>query len=253
MHLIHDLRRTLRGVPTTLLTALCVAAAALCLTCCGSKELSRNSASGVLESSDAFKNPVSITLQPQYRQSLALGGAGGQATPKEEVALRRFFESRPDLAVLSHLGLVEFKVVNIQYPDSAASPVTVTATLTDAGKSASGDWRQAGDGWTIPVARRELVEVTGLTGGDGESKSARVEYTWRWKPLGIGTNFDMTSADYQRLPESVRRSPAGASLADALRGVGTVTFFEGGKPQKGSAALQKYDDGWRVAGDAKSK
>lgn len=252
MHLIHDLLRPLRGALTTLLAALCVAAA-LGLAACGSKELNRSSAADVLEASDAFKNPVSITLQPQYRQSLALGGVGGQTVPKEEVALKRFFESHPDLAVLNHLGLVEFKVTNIQYPDSAASPVSVTATLTDAGKSASGDWQQAGDGWTIPIARRELVEVTGLTGGEGESKTARVEYTWRWKPLGIGTNFDMTSADYQRLPESVRRSPGGASFADALRGVGTVTFFEGGKPQKGSAALQKYDDGWRVAGDAKSK
>jgi hypothetical protein len=252
MHLIHDLSRLLRGGLTTLLAALCVAAV-FGLASCGSKELNRSSAADVLEASDAFKNPVSITLQPQYRQSLALGGAGSQATPKEEIALKRFLESRPDLAVLNHLGLVEFKGTNIQYPDSAASPVTVTATLTDAGKSASGDWQQSGDSWTIPVARRELVEVTGLTGGEGESKAARVEYTWRWKPVGIGINFDMTSSDYQRLPESVRRGPGGASFADALRGVGTVTFFEGGKPQKGSATLQKYDDGWRVAGDAKSK
>lgn len=246
------MRRPLRGMLTTILAAVCVAAA-FGLVACGSKELNRSSAADVLEASDAFKNPVLIMLQPQYRQSLALGGAGGQTTPKEEVALRRFFESRPDLAVLSHLGLVEFQVTNIQYPDSAASSVTVTATLTDAGRSASGDWEQAGDGWTIPVARRELVAVTGLTGGEGESKTARVEYTWRWKPLGLGANFDMTSPDFQRLPESVRRSPGGASFADALRGVGTVTFFEGGKLQKGSSTLQKYDDGWRVAGDAKAK
>ncbi|MET0650749.1 MAG: hypothetical protein ABW208_29420 [Pyrinomonadaceae bacterium] len=252
MHPIDDLLPTPWGVLTTLLTALCVAAV-FGLAACGSKELNRSGAADVLEASDAFKNPASTTLHPQYRQSLALGGAGSQTTPKEEFALKRFFESHPDLAVLDHLGLAEFKVANIQYPNSAASPVTVTATLTDQGKSTSDDWQQSGDAWTIPVARRELVEVTGLTGGEGESKTARVEYTWRWKPLGLGTNFDMTSPDYQRLPESVRRSPGGASFADALRGVGQVTFFEGGKLQKGSAVLQKYDNGWRVAGDAKAK
>lgn len=220
---------------------------------CGSKELNRSRAADVLESSEAFKSPVSITLRPEYRQSLTLAGTGSQTTPKEEFALKRFFESHPDLAVLDHLGLVQFKVTNIQYPDSASSPVTVTATFTDEGRSASGDWQQSDGGWMIPVARRELVEVTGLTAGEGEAKMARVEYTWRWKPLGLGTNFDTTSDDYQRLPESVRRSPGGTSFADALKGVGAVTFFEGGKLQKGASTLQRYDDGWRVAGDSKVK
>lgn len=117
---------------TTLLAALCVAAF-FGLAACGSKELNRSGAADVLEASDAFKNPVAIKLQPEYRQSLALGGASSQTTPKEETALKRFFESHPDLAVLAHLGLVEFKVANIQHPDSAASPVTVTATRPTGG------------------------------------------------------------------------------------------------------------------------
>lgn len=252
MHLIDYLHRPLRGGLTTFLTALCLAAT-LSLAACGPKELNHSRATDVIESSEAFKNPVSISLRPEYRQSLTLAGAGSQTAPKEQFALKRFFESHPDLAVLAHLGLVEFKVTNIQYPDSASSPVTVTAALTDEGRSASEDWQQSGGGWTIPIARKELVEVTGLTGGEGESKTARVEYTWRWKQVGLGTNFDTTSPDYQRLPESVRRDPGGTSFADALRGVGQVTFFEGGKLQNGAATLQRYDDGWRVAGEAKAK
>lgn len=252
MHLIYDLPRPRQGRLTTFLMALCVVAA-LCLAACGSKELNRSRAADVLEASGAFKNPVLITLRSEYRQSLALAGTGSQTMPKEQFALKRFFESHPDLAVLDHLGLVEFKVTNIQYPDSASSPITVVATLKAEGKSASRDWQQAGDGWTIPIARRELTEVTGLTGGEGESTTARVEYIWRWKPLGLGINFDTTSSEYQRLPDSIRRSPVGTSFADALRGVGAVTFFEGDKPQKGAVMLQRYDDGWRVAGDNQAK
>lgn len=245
MHLIHDPLRALRGMLSTSLMALYVAAA-LCLTACGSKELNRSSAADVLEASDAFKSPVAITLQPRYRQSLALGGVDGQTTPKEEVAVKRFFESHPDLALLAYLELVEFKVSNVQYPDSASSPVTIAASLTNVGRSASSEWQQSGEGWAIPIARRELVEVTGLTGGEGEAKTAKVEYTWRWKPIGVGVSFDTSNSGYRELPESIKRSPGGASFTDALRGVGRVTFFDGSKTQKGAATLRLYDDGWRV-------
>lgn len=219
---------------------------ALCLTACGSEKLTRSRAANVIQLSEAFKNPVTITLRPEYRQTLALAGAGGQTAPKEEVALRRFLESHPDLAVLAHRGLVEFTVTNIQYPDSASSPVTVRATLTGEGRSASREWQQSGEGWSIPVASRELIEVAGLTGVEGESKQARVEYIWRWKAVGVGASFDTSGGDYQRLPESIRRNPGGTSFADALRGTGQITFFDGSQTQKGAATLRLYDDGWRV-------
>lgn len=223
-----------------------VAAVLTCLTACGSKSLTRASASDEIRSGDAFSNPVTITLQPEYRQPLIIIGTGSRDVPREEFALRRFFESRPDLAVLSNLGLVGFKVSSIEHLDSAASPVTVTATLTDAGRSASREWQQSGGAWVIPIAQRELVEVTGLTGGESGSKEARAEYTWRWKPISIGTSFDTSSGDYQRLPESIRRSPGGASFADVLGNVGQVTFFDSSKTQNGEVTLRLYDDGWRV-------
>jgi hypothetical protein len=55
------------------------------------------------------------------------------------------------------------------------------------------------------------------------------------------------------MPESIRRSLGGTSFVDTLRAAGQVTFFEGGKLQKGAATLQKYDDGWRMAGETKAK
>jgi hypothetical protein len=214
---------------------------------CGTKELNRSHAAGLIRASEEFKKGAAVRLLPEYRQSLTLIGTGSKETSKEEFALRRFLESHADLAVLNHLGLVDFKVRKIEYPDSASSPVTVGATLTDNGRSASGQWLPSGDDWIVPLAQKELVEVTGLTGGEGESKQARADYTWKWQPTSVGASFDTSGQAFQNLPDSIRRGVGGASFADMLGSQGQVTFFDGSKTQKASATLQLYDDGWRIS------
>lgn len=218
----------------------------LCLTACGSNALTRSRAADLIKSGEEFQKPVLITLRPEYRQSLTLIGTGSQTTLKEEFALRRFLESHADLAVLQHLGLVDFKVSKIEYPDSASSPVTVMTALTYEGRSASREWQQSAGGWSIPIARRELVEVTGLVGGEGESKTARAEYTWRWQPTGVGKSFDTSRRQHQTLPEMIRQNLGGASMADVMRQAGSVIVFDGSKAQTASASFRLYDDGWRL-------
>jgi hypothetical protein len=236
------LRRNCLSVPAGLLGLVVL----LCLTACSSNTLTRSRAADLIKSGEEFQKPILITLQPEYRQSLTLIGTGSQTTPKEEFALRRFLESHADLAVLRHLEMVDFKVSKIEYPDSASSPVTVTATLTDEGRSASREWQQSGGGWAIPIARRELVEVTGLTGGEGKSKEARAEYTWRWQPTEIGKSFDTSGREYQSLPEMIRQSLGGASMADMMRQVGRVIVFDSSEAQMAYASFRLYDGGWRL-------
>jgi hypothetical protein len=249
MYLINRMQTQRRIIP--LCWALLSAAIVICSAACSSNKLTRSSAAGLIESSEAFSKPVTISLLPEYRQSLTLIGEGSRDMPKEEFALRRFLESHADLAALSYLGLVEFKVSGIQYPDSASSPVTVTSALTDKGRSASSQWQQSGDGWTILVAKRELVEVVGLTGGEGESKQARVEYTWKWQPTEAGASFDVSGQAYQSLPSSIRQNLGGASFGDMLRAAGQSIPFDSSKTQTGAATLRLFDDGWRV--DEKSR
>jgi hypothetical protein len=148
--------------------------------------------------------------------------------------------------VLNNLGLVDFKVSRIEYPDSAASPVVVAAMLTDEGRSVSGEWQRSGESWIIPTAQRGLVEVTGLAGGDSESKTARAEYTWRWKPTEAGKYFDVSSQEHQSLPDAIRRNLGGVSMADLMRQLGGVVVFDSSKTQTGSASFRLYDDGWRL-------
>jgi hypothetical protein len=219
----------------------------LCLTACNSNGLTRSRASEVITASEEFQRPVSITLLPEYRQSLTLIGTGSQTTPKTEFALGRFLESRPELAVLRHLRLIEISVKNIEYPDSASSPVTVATSLTSEGQTAARKWQRSGNGWIIPSARRELIEVTGVARGEGGSKQARVEYTWRWQPTDIGDNFDTSSQSHRSLPASIRESFEGTNFAGALRDLGQVVLFDSSRTQKTTATLQLYDDGWRVA------
>lgn len=215
---------------------------------CGTKELNRSRAAELIRASEEFKKGAAVRLLQEYRQSLTLIGTGSRETSKEEFALRRFLESHAYLAVLNHLGLVDFNVRKIEYPDSASSPVTVGTTLTESGRSASGQWQRSGDDWIIPLAQKELVEVTGLTGGEGESKQARADYTWKWQPTSAGASaaFDTSGQAFQSLPASIRRSVGGASFADMMGTQGQLTFFDGSKTQKASATLQLYDDGWRI-------
>lgn len=226
--------------------ALLGLAAVICLTACSSNSLTRPRAAEIISSGEEFKQPVAVTLLPEYRQSLTLIGAGSHTTPKTDFALQRFLESRADLAVLNHLGLVDFKVSGIEYPDSASSPVSVNSSLTEKGRAASRQWQRSGEGWAIPIAKKEVVEVTGVTGGEGDSKTARAEYTWRWQPTEVGKSFDTSDSAYQNVPASIRSKLGGASMADMMRQLGNGVVFDSTQTQKASASFRLFDDGWHL-------
>lgn len=231
--------------------ALLGLAAMVGLTACSSNSLTRPRAAEIISSGEEFKQPVVVTLLPEYRQSLTLIGAGSHTTPKTDFALQRFLESHAELAVLDHLGLVDFKVSSIEYPDSASSPVVVTSSLTEKGRVASRQWQQVENGWAIPIAKKEVVEVMGLTGGEGDSKTARAEYTWRWQPTEMGKSFDKSDSAYQNIPASIRSNLGGASMADIVRQLGSSVVFDSSQTQKAVASFRLYDDGWRPVKEGK--
>ena len=82
-------------------------------------------------------------------------------------------------------------------------------------KGAAEHWpehTERGGGWDIVLARRELVEVTGIV---TESDLARAEFTWRYVPTA-----------------------GGAALGPPLLG--------NSSPQRASATFQRATDGWRL-------
>lgn len=97
--------------------------------------------------------------------------------------------------------------------------------LTSKGEAAAGAWTPDSQhvlmgvyqrGWTAPLARREVVEVTGVSVPAEGGSEAEATFRWRWQML----------------------------LPDAKPAPGLFRVDSG----EGRAALQRFDDGWRVVG-----
>lgn len=122
--------------------------------------------------------------------------------------------------------LVERGWVRFEMRDAAVG-VGVNAScpamaLTPTGKAASAQWMRApsasgaGTTWSVPVARRELLDVTGLSSRpDG---SVQVEFDWRWTPNEIGAALGKSIDKANALFEQVRRSRASCRRSDEAWG-----------------------------------
>ena len=87
--------------------------------------------------------------------------------------------------------------------------VLLTPSGVDAVRSATLPQQTSGSLLSVPVARRTLVAVTGIT---KQVNSADVEFTWKWSPL----------------------NEVGAAL------------YSGDLQYKSIVAFRNYDDGWRI-------
>ena len=117
----------------------------------------------------------------------------------------------PEYLVLQHRGWIAANTAPC--PREMNPPpcwdVLLTPSGVDAVRSAMPGEQNNGSLLALPVARRELVAITGITKQDN---SADVEFTWKWTPL----------------------NEIGAALYSA-------------DPQyKSVVGFRKYDDGWRM-------
>jgi hypothetical protein len=117
----------------------------------------------------------------------------------------------PNYLLLQHKGWISATI--IRCPAALVSPPCWDVTLTPSGVDTVQSLIAPGDAekptLSIPVARRELVAITGIA---KEGNTADVEFTWRWSPLNeVGAVLYRSDARYRS----------------------TVTF-------------RNYDDGWRL-------
>ncbi|HWD38292.1 MAG TPA: hypothetical protein VG944_05550 [Fimbriimonas sp.] len=102
------------------------------------------------------------------------------------------------------------------------SPEAITVTLTDKGREVftNNDAGYAGrQSWKTAACRMELVSVTGIS--KTSENTAVVQYTWKWHLTPVG------SIAWKSVPELAGQDP-------------DATFTT-------QAALQRFDDGWRIA------
>jgi hypothetical protein len=92
--------------------------------------------------------------------------------------------------------------------------------LTEKGKKEATNWEQGsgmmGNHYKIPVLKREVVEVTGISEPEPGGNKAQATFKWRWQAL----------------------NDIGAALMKNDKN--SEQIFQG------NANLQKFDDGWRL-------
>jgi hypothetical protein len=162
------------------------------LTACSPRDfLSRRLATDLIVSSEAFRTPQQFILQTGIRAS------GSYPSP--------------EFLALQHHGWITANSANC--PPAVTPPPCWDVLLTPSGVETIHALLPAGETdrspLSIPVAKREFVEVIGISKQDS---AADVEFTWHWVPLNeIGAALYSSDLHYRS----------------------TVGF-------------RRYDDGWRV-------
>lgn len=105
------------------------------------------------------------------------------------------------------------------------------ARLPEFQKSKNPDGTEA---LAVPLAKRQLVEVTKVTMTG--PNSAHVEYTWKWVPNKVGEMFDATGATVKTFNTWDR--------ATLIKSYG-VDFYS--DAQKGSVNLLRTGKGWKIS------
>lgn len=217
---------------------------------CSSGGLSRSQVQKMIMESNDFRHPATLEF---VQGNIVIGKGKGLVVAKSETetepeAIQRriaeHYALNPQMAVADYLGLIDAR---LKRTNDVPDPVTVATknwyfderyTLTEKGRKMWEDARLPVNENAVPTARKELIEVTGLT---GEGDTFQAEYTWKWVPNEVGKSLDSSTEEFRKLSEKIRQdliAPGGLKSRDQ-----TISF-EG--TNQGKATFRKYDDGWRL-------
>jgi hypothetical protein len=91
----------------------------------------------------------------------------------------------------------------------------------------------------VPIAEKQLVEVTGIT---RQNENFQVEFTWKWMPNELGKSLDSSTEEFAKLPEKIKQD---LIAPNGLKSRNQTLSWEGGNRQ-GKATFRAYDDGLRL-------
>jgi hypothetical protein len=177
------------------ISALCLVGALLLASCSPRDFLTRRLAADLIDGSNEFKSPQQFWLHT------------GLVSNKDYLA--------PESLVLQRRGWISSTRATCS-PSLAPPPcwdVLLTPSGVDTFRMIAAPADSEKPSFAIPVARRELVAITGISKHGG---SADVEFTWKWIPL----------------------NEVGAAL------------YSGDVHYKSIAGFRDYDDGWRIVQSA---
>ncbi len=151
------------------------------------------------------------------------------------------------MQVANYLGLVESHLKRLNKQPKKDSSLYKFGfwffeeqwTNTPQGEKLWADYKLPTQETVVPLARKEFINVTGMT-KIGESQTG-VEFTWRWVPNELGKALDPASEEFKALPANMRKN-----LTDNVYKVSPNLTYSWGGDRTGRAIFQKYDDGWRL-------
>jgi hypothetical protein len=178
-----------------LITALVIAFSILLSSCSPRDFLTRRLAADLIATSDTFR------IQQQFQLRTGI------------VANKDYLSS--DYLILQHHGWISG--TNSPCPPALAPPPCWDVMLTPSGVDTFQSLIAPGDAekqsFSIPAARRELVEITGIA---KQGNVADVEFSWKWVPLNeVGAVLYSSEVHY-----------------------------------RSTAIFRDYDDGWRLVQSA---
>jgi hypothetical protein len=216
--------------------------------CNGTGQLTRSGARKVIAESEKFKTPLVAALKDD--DDFRIFPESPDETEQEVRArvLRIYLSSHTTLTVLRHLGYVDvnisvvepYRVKNVR-GFSIPSPwvFKIEPTLTGKGKEMARSQGLAGDR-AVPLARREVAEVTGVRQKDGQ---AAVDFTWKVIPTEAGRALDPAADTFKSLPPELQQA---LTRSKGIGPFGRAETQGWDQVLKATAGFQKYDDGWRL-------
>ena len=225
------------------------------ITSCKPGELNRSKAQDLINEDSSFKYPFLV----QYTGESLKYNEGvlqviSDSETKEQAAARKikkYMELNPQIGVLYHYGLVEPQVTARE--DKAPARVYVAETAlwhfneryvgTPKAEKYWQDYNLPPRAEALPLALRELTEVTGITArGDNQ---AVAEFKYSWKPNEIGKAFDSSTSEFKSLSADLQKLLNGEKIPDGeIRG--TDSRIDWATERTGRGLFQRYDDGWRL-------
>jgi hypothetical protein len=216
---------------------------------CASRNLDRAKAADLIRRSPQFTQPYEIIIRHQTETRQLDPISHSETNEQGQVrAVEEFFNASPYRGALRELGLVTASasyVKTTMYGErEGPSLYNLDVRLTEKGEQIWRDLNMPVDTAALPLARRKLIEITGISGGDEKARRATVEFNWRWMSTLAGRAMLRDTTEYERLPDRIKQqfNEDGVSVFN----VGAHQPLELGGTHHAVANFQLYDDGWRL-------